>query len=122
MKIPPELIEAAMERRGEVELYGPFIALCGGIDGHTDEHFPRYSAFLTIRNDGCRVWQNGGYKGIPAPGERFTLCIHRKHGVGTAKSHTDHLIVLLHADGNTPEEAEAKLAKYDEAERQTETC
>lgn len=101
------------ERPGEIELHGPFLAVAGGIDGHTDPGFPPWSAFLTVRNDNCRVWQNRGYKGHPKPGERFMLNIHMKHGVGTAQATGDAVLVLLHADGDTPEEARTRLAEIE---------
>lgn len=106
--IPQEIIDAALKYPGEVEVHGAFLAVADGIDGHTDPCFPEWSAFLTVRNDDCRVWQQGGYKGRPKPGERFLVNIHKRHGVSTRKAGT--IIVLLHADGDTPEEAQAKLA------------
>lgn len=108
---PPRLIESMELRPGEIEIDGYFIGVAGGINGHTDSHFPMYSAFLTIRNDDCRVWQRGGYSGTPKPGDRFVLCIHRQHGVQAKRGGDEpQFIVLLHADGATQEEAEAKLA------------
>ena len=98
-QIPEELIERAEGRPGEIETHGPFIACAGGIDGHTDEFFPPWSAFLCVRNDGCRVWQHGGYRGTPKPGERFTLNIHKEHGVIVKRD--ANLIVLVYADANT---------------------
>jgi hypothetical protein len=97
--IPQELIERCEYRVGEIETHGVFIGCMAGIEGHTDEFFPPWSAFLCVRNDGCRVWQRGGYGGTPRAGERFTLNIHKEHGV-IAKRDTD-LIVLVYADAQT---------------------
>lgn len=111
---PTRVEERAMMHPRMVEWDEPFLALAGGVCGHHDFHFPVYSAFLTLRNDGCTVWQEGGYRGVPAVGERFVLNIHRRHGVSRCRR--DQLIVLLCADADTIEEAQAKLAAVEAKE------
>lgn len=92
----------------------PIIACRGWIKRHTDLDFPAYSAFFTLRNDGCRVWQVGGYKGVPKAGERFVLRIHWQHGVQAAY---DQVLALLYADGKTESAALRNLACVERAMR-----
>lgn len=100
------IVERALDDPGEIEVSGHFIACAGFVDAHTDEHFPRWSAFLTLRNDRCRVWQRGGYRGIPKAGERFALNIHKKHGVNAGDRQA---LVLIYADAKTKYLAERNL-------------
>jgi hypothetical protein len=100
------IVERAKECPGEIEVSGPFIACAGWVDGHADEHFPRWSAFYVVRNDRCRVWQQHGYRGIPKAGERFTLNIHKLHGV---RADEPQVLVVIFADGSTEHKATKKL-------------
>lgn len=112
---PEDLLNAAYGQPGEIHFQPPYIACAGTVPKHTDKDFDQFSAFLVLRNDGCTVWQLKGYRRAPKPGERFTLDIHRAHGV-TAKSR--HALVLLCADGKTKEQAEGNLEKIiDEIQR-----
>jgi hypothetical protein len=61
---------------------------------------------LVLRNDGCVVWQLKGYRAAPKAGERFSLNIHKAHGV-TAED--KRVLVVICADGATREKAESNL-------------
>lgn len=102
------VIEYAKGSPWEIHVSPPFIGCAGGIDGHTDEMFPPWSAFLVLRNEGCRIWQKGGYRGAPRAGERFTLNIHKMHGVRASGS---QMLILVNADANTEYMAKRNLGR-----------
>lgn len=108
LSFPESIVERAVRYPNMIEFESPYIACCGAIDAHTDEDFPRWSAFLCLRNDDCTVWQEDGYVGAPTAGECFTLNIHKYHGVRALKN---GVLVLLVADGATKRSAENRLAK-----------
>lgn len=108
LSYPGSIVETANKYPSMIEFEPPYIACQGTIDPHTDEMFPKWSAFMCLRNDGCTVWQEDGYVGTPAPGELFTLNIHALHGVRALKG---QVLVLLVADGRTRRSAEKSLAK-----------
>lgn len=96
--LPDTLVADALKREGEIQFDGTFVACAGHVPKHTDDIFPPWSAFLTLRNDGCRVWQRCGYNGVPAVGERFVLNIHKTHGVIAKKT---SVLVLVCADAES---------------------
>ncbi len=103
------VIERAYVYPGEIEFSAPFLACVGTVPGHTDEWqgFPQWSAFLCLRNEGCRVWSKVGYSGIPSAGDYFTINIHRMHGVRAPRKLA--VLAVICADGNTEQAAKRKL-------------
>lgn len=106
---PQSLLADMLGRPGEVCLHYDFVGVAGGVVGHTDEHCPRYSALLVVRNDKCRLWQRGGYKGVPQAGEALMLDLHKQHGVVAFGA--KRVFVAINADADTPERAWKALAE-----------
>lgn len=102
-------IRNALSSFGYVETYGEVIAVANGIERHTDEHCPRWSAFYVVHNDGCIVWGNRGMKLRPIEGQRFELDIHEMHGVSATLKKTQ-VFAAVYADGDTKKEAATKLS------------
>lgn len=108
-------IERAATDPCHVEFSAPFLAVVGGVEGHTDDGgFPEWSAFLVLRNDGCRVWSKEGYTGTPKAGDRFTLNIHKTHGVRARRK--GGVLAVICADGNNEAFAKAQLERAIKAE------